>query len=70
MCRPIFLSGTDLVLEIGFCVANGIRELKDKGVNAGYLTKKRRYYPKEFPRELIDNNFEDKELGDVVMLET
>ena len=45
--------------------AKGITELKAKVVYALYLIKKRRYWPKGVPGDLIDTNFEDNEVGDV-----
>ena len=36
---------------------------------AGALIKKRCYWPKGFPGDLIDNHFEDKDIGDVGMIE-
>ena len=68
MCRPIFGSGKAVVLDSGFCVAKGITDLEDKGVYVAALIKKRRYWPKGVPGDLIDNHFEDKEIGDVEMI--
>ena len=41
----------------------GLIELRKKGVFAGALIKKRRYWPKHVPGELIDDHFSDKEVG-------
>ena len=57
MCRPIFVSGKAVILESRFCVTKGITELEVKGVYAAYLIKKRRYWPKGVPGELVDTNF-------------
>ena len=48
-----------MVLGSVFCVAKGIIELKSKGVYVVALIKKRRYWPKVFPGDLIDTYFED-----------
>ena len=70
ICRPIFGSGKTVVLDSGFCVVKGITNIEDKGVYASSMIKKRRYRTKVFPGDLIDNQFEDKEVGDVEMIET
>ena len=68
MCRPIFGSGKDVVLYSGFCVAKGITDIEAKGVYAEALIKKRRYWEKGVPGDLVDTHFEDKEPGDVGMI--
>ena len=68
MCRPIFGSEKDVVLDSGFFVAKGITELKAKGVHAASLIKKRHYWTKGVPGDLIDTHFEDKEVGDLGMI--
>ena len=65
MCRPIFGSWKDVVLDSGFFVAKGIADLKTKGVYVKALIKKRRYYPKWVPDDWIDTQFEYREVGDV-----
>ena len=69
MCRPIFGSGKNVVLDSVFCVAKGITELEAKGVYAEALIKKWRFRPKVFFGNIIDTYFEDKEVGDVGMIE-
>ena len=49
--------------------AKGITDLEAKGMYAGALIKKRCYWPKGFPGDLIDAHFEDKEVNDVGMIE-
>ena len=49
--------------------AKGIIELKSKGVYKAALIKKRHYWPKGVPDDLIDINFEYKKVGDVGMIE-
>ena len=69
MCRPIFGSGKDVVLDSGFCVAKVIAELEAKGVYAAALIKKRHYGPKGVLGGLVDTHFEDKDVGCVGMIE-
>ena len=52
-----------MILDIGFCVLEGIIELRKMGVYAGALIKKRRYWPKHVPGELINEYLKDKEVG-------
>ena len=59
-CRHIFGSGNDVVLDSGFCATKSIIDLEYKVVYAAYLIKKRYYWPKGFPGDLIDTHFEDK----------
>ena len=65
----LFSAGKAVVIDSGFCVANFIFALAAKGVDAGALIKKRRYWPKTIPGDLIDQHFLDKELGDIDTLE-
>ena len=58
-----------MVLDSVFCVAKGIIELKSKGVYMGALIRKRRYWLKGLPGDLIGAHFEDKEFSGVGMLE-
>ena len=69
MCRLILGTGEAVILDSEFCVAKGITELEAKDVYSGALIKKRRYCPKGFPGDLIDNNFQDKEVGYVGTIE-
>ena len=62
--------GKTVVMDSGFCVANGIVALAAKGLYAGALVKKSRYWQKSVPGDPIDRNFSDKEVGGVDMLET
>ena len=39
ICKPIFGIGEVVIFDSGFCVANGITELKDEGVYGGALIK-------------------------------
>ena len=53
-----------------FCVVNGIFALTAKGLYAGDLINKRRYFPKNVPGYLINRHFDDKEVEYVDMLKS
>ena len=61
--RDSIFYGIFFVMNSHFCVANGIVPLTEKGVYARVLIKKRRYWPKKIPGDLIGQNFADKEVG-------
>ena len=69
MCEPLFSTLKAVVMDSGFCAANGIVALVPKGVYAGALIEKPQYWPKSVPGDLIDRNFSGNEVGDVDMLE-
>ena len=52
-----------MVLDSGFCILEGLIELRKKGVFAGALIKKRRHWPKHVPGDEIDQHFDNKEVG-------
>ena len=68
MCKPIFSTDKSIVIDISFCVANGIVALVAKGVNYGALINKRRYWPKSVPGDIINQNCSDNDVGGVDML--
>ena len=70
MCRPIFTSVKAVVFDSGFCVDKVITDLKAKGVYGVALIKKRRFWPKGVPSDLLDTHFEDTEVGDVGIVKT
>ena len=63
LCKTLYGTGRIVILDSGFCVLQGIIELRKKGVFAGALIKKRRYWPKHVPGDMIDEHFKDKEVG-------
>jgi len=63
MCKPIFHTGKVVILDSGFCVLQGIIQLKKVGVFAAALIKKRRYWPKHVDGDAIAAHFADKEIG-------
>ena len=60
VCIPIFGSGKFVVSDSVVFVARGITEFEAKGIYVADLIKKRRYWPKVLPGDLIDTHFEDK----------
>ena len=65
MLKSIFNTGQYIVLDSGFCVLKGIVGLYRKGLYAGALIKKRRYWPTLVPGDAIDEHFADKAVGAV-----
>ena len=50
-------------MDSGFCILQGLVELKKVGVFAHALIKKRQYWPKHVPGEQIIQHFADKSIG-------
>ena len=63
VCKPLWFSGKVVIMDSGFCVLQGIVELKKKGVYATALIKKRRYWPKYVPGDSIIQHFQEKDVG-------
>ena len=68
MCESIYYSGRVVILDSGFCVMKGIVELYKRGVYAGAVIKKRRYWPKHVPGDAIDAYMNSKNIGDTASL--
>ena len=68
MCITIFGSWKVVVLDSGFCVVKVITDIRTKGVHETALIKKRRYWLKLVPGDLIYTKSEYKEVGDVGMI--
>ena len=66
MCltKPVWGTGKLVVLDSGFCVLQGLVELKKKGVYAHALVKKRRYWPKHVLGDDIIVHFMEKKVGE------
>ena len=60
LTKSLWASGKVVVLDSGFCVLQGIIELKKKGVFAAALIKKRQYWPKHIDGDRIKSYFDDK----------
>ena len=69
MCEPIFSNGKCVVLESGFCVSKGIKDLLEFGVYAAAFIKNLKYWPKGVPGDAIDKYFADMDVTHVDMLE-
>ena len=63
LCKQLFGTGKIVILDSGFCVLKALIALRKKGVFAGALIKKRRYWPKYVPGDMIDDYFKEKEVG-------
>eukprot|EP00986_Skeletonema_menzelii_P014601 scaffold9796_cov108-Skeletonema_menzelii.AAC.1 len=63
LCESIWGSCRYVVLDSGFCVLQGIVALRQRGVFAGALIKKRRYWPKYVPGQAMAQWFADKAVG-------
>ena len=51
-----------MVLDSGFCVLQGLVELKKNSIYSHALIKKRRYWPKHVPGDAIIEDFNNKEV--------
>ena len=65
MLKSCFNTGRYVVLDSGFCVLQAIVGLFKKGLFAGALIKKRKYWPKFIAGDAIDEHFTDKAVGAV-----
>jgi hypothetical protein len=63
LCENIWGSCRYVVLDSGFCVLQGLAALRQRGVFAGALIKKRRYWPKHVPGQAMAAWFADKAVG-------
>ena len=63
LCKSIYGAGKLVILDSGFCVLQGLIELRKVGVFAAALIKKRRYWPKYVQGDKIDRHFENIEVG-------
>eukprot|EP00804_Cyclotella_cryptica_P001269 CCRYP_012764-RA/>CCRYP_012764-RA protein AED:0.37 eAED:0.03 QI:0/0/0/0.5/1/1/4/0/472 len=64
MLKSCFHSGRYVVLDSGFCVLKALVALHEKGIYAGALIKKRRYWPALVPGEAMDERFAGKSPGE------
>ena len=63
LTKLLWHTGKVVVLDSGFCVLQGIVELKKRGVYAAALIKKRRYCPKYIRGDKIKAWFKGKQVG-------
>ena len=64
LMKSQFGTGKTVVLDSGFCVLQGLVELKKNGIYAHALIKKRRYWPKHVPGDAIVEHFNNKQVGE------
>ena len=65
LTKAIWYKGFCLVLDSGFCVLLGLIELRNRGVFAASVIKKRRYWPKYIDGDAINFHFENNDIGSV-----
>lgn len=56
MLKSYFATGKYVILDSGFCVLKGLVELRKRGLFAGALIKKRRFWPSLVPGQAIDEH--------------
>ena len=64
LTKTLFNTGKIVVLDSGFCVLQGLVELKKAGVYAVAVIKKRCYWPKYVPRDKIDETMKECKIGE------
>ena len=64
LMKSQFGTGKTVVLDSGFCVLQGLVELKKNSIYTHALIKKRRYWPKHVPGDAIIEHFNNKEVGE------
>ena len=64
LTKALYTTGKVVILDSGFCVLQAIIALRDKGVFASALIKKRKYWPKWIDGDMIDKAMEDKAVGE------
>ena len=62
LCKSLYGTGKIVILDSGFCVLEALIALRKVGVFAGALIKKRQYWPKYVPGDVIDRHFKDKRM--------
>lgn len=64
LCRSIFHTGRVVILDSGFCVLKALTKLREHGVFASAVIKKRRYWPKLVKGDVIEKHMIEKDIGD------
>ena len=64
MCKPIWNTGSVVIMNSGFCILDAIIALKQTGVFSSALIKKRPYWPKYIKGDDIDTHFANIEVGE------
>jgi hypothetical protein len=60
LCRSLIGTGKVVILDSGFCVLEGLIQLRKNGIYASAVIKKRRYWPKYVPGDKIDSYMNEK----------
>ena len=68
LCMSIYHTGRVVILDSGFCVLQGLIELRKRGVYASAVIKKRRYWPKHVPGKAMDDKLNNSDIGTVECL--
>ena len=63
LTKSLWYTSKTVILDSGFCVLQGLVELRKRGVFAAALIKKRKYWPKHIRGDEIAQHFADKEVG-------
>ena len=63
LCKQFFSTGKIVVLDSGFCVLQGLIELRKRGGFGHAVIKKRRYWPKYIKGDKINEAFANKDVG-------
>ena len=64
MCKVLFGTGKIVVLDSGFCVLAALVALRNFGVFAAAVIKKRRYWPRYIAGDAIDERMKTKNVGE------
>jgi hypothetical protein len=64
LCRPLFGTGSIVVLDSGFCVLQALIELRKNGVYASAVIKKRRYWPRYIDGEAMNERMSGRAVGE------
>ena len=67
LTKALHYNGKFVVLDSGFCVLEAITALKNIGVYAAAVIKKRRYWPKHVPGDKINKRMKDDEVGKIML---
>ncbi|KAG7359200.1 transposase IS4 [Nitzschia inconspicua] len=65
MLTPLRGRGMVILLNSCFCVLKGLIELRKIGIFASAVIKKKRFWPKHVPGDMMDEHMSTKQVGDV-----
>eukprot|EP00559_Dactyliosolen_fragilissimus_P002711 CAMPEP_0184872744 /NCGR_PEP_ID=MMETSP0580-20130426/41459_1 /TAXON_ID=1118495 /ORGANISM="Dactyliosolen fragilissimus" /LENGTH=665 /DNA_ID=CAMNT_0027375583 /DNA_START=1012 /DNA_END=3007 /DNA_ORIENTATION=+ len=64
LCESLYTSGKVVILDSGFCVLKALIALRQKGVFASALIKKRKYWPRYINGDAIATHMASKQVGE------